>query len=395
MKRLYEVNLSHDSITPYQAKISDLRHLIREEEIDEIVSKKFPLEKCGEMEELLKIKGTRSLLEGFNQIDCIKFDIIASLDSIRLAGFSESQMVLEFSPDRNIPGDRELLAEGIYSFTYDFLEYNFSMGKFSNYCLENQHLDLLEYNTNKLLREVSNKTNQYRILKADNDNYFIRAHTSTRYKNYDNHLAIYLALYSVNIYAKRQRTTFRMNKAYITDSDLYIFIEQENPFLIKQVGYVYFGIMIKNNELADGALTIDFRFRVHSDEGMKFSVLQEQVLSISHAVTVSNISNKLENLNRFADLRNNALNLINVIKKSPYLSEDNLYDIFKKIIYSKTAFSKETKERVKEIKETLNNTYTIINLFDRLGEITTDIEERLHLERIYDNALKNHAKGNK
>lgn len=44
------------------------------------------------------------------------------------------------------------------------------------------------------------------------------------------------------------------------------------------------------------------------------------------------------------------------------------------------------------LEETIVNTYTIIEVFDWVSEITTDVEEKLHLERLFNEVLTEHYK---
>jgi hypothetical protein len=392
--RLYEKYLSSTSISHHTAKVEDLKSLIREGEADKLINEAFPLSLCGQSDENIKIKGTKSLIEGFNGINCKKLDIEEKLENIKLIGFTNDQLILNFQPTKHNGDINELTANGIYTFSHDFLNVHFDMGAFSKFCFSNGYENVLYYCITRLLENEKGKAKQYRLLEKKNQ-YYIRGLTSTRYKNYDNHLALYLTLYSLHSYAQKENVQFSIEKAYISDSELVLFIEQDNPMHINGVGKAYFGVMVSNNELADGALTVQFRYRVRNKDGLGFSCTENDVLSINHSTKIENVKTKLDSLNNFKKIRRSVTLLFRAIKEAPYLSKDNIFNIFKTVNNSRySTFSKDTKEYAQElykkINEDVENIYTIIELFNRLGEITTDIDEKIHLERICHEALLNH-----
>ncbi len=390
MNRLFECNLNAFNITPNQAIVEDLRHLVKEGEVDDLVRDEFDLLSCGELNEPLKIKGSKSLLKGFEKIDCKKIDITEILKNMEFIGFDEDNIVLDFMPTKENGDKFKLRATGIYSFTKEFLEYHFRLKDFAEYCFEYQHQDILISNLTQLLDREKKNRRQYRLIEKEGE-YFIRGMTSDRYKNYDNNLAIYIALYSLHQFAKEQTVNFQVEQAILTDSDIYLFIEQENSIYIKGFGKLYFGIFISNNELAKGAFSIEFRYRIINDNNRYFGgILENKVMSINHTINFDNVISRLPRLKMFKEVRKGLLKQIHTIKKMPYLSEDHLYKMFSKIINSRKAFSKETKESARQLKETIENTYTIIELLNRVDEITSDVEEKLHLERIFNDVLSWH-----
>lgn len=78
------------------------------------------------------------------------------------------------------------------------------------------------------------------------------------------------------------------------------------------------------------------------------------------------------------------------------LTENQLYMIFKKIQDSTIKLSKEARDKAKIYYDSylVNNTLTIIEAFNKFNEITTDIDEKVYLERIYHSVLKELAEKN-
>ncbi|MBA2873165.1 hypothetical protein HNQ85_003503 [Anoxybacillus calidus] len=382
-KHLYSTMLSGEICSSEGALIRDLKYLIKEErELDDQVREFFPLEAYGELDEELKIRGSRELLAAFDQIDAEKQDFIETLENIELIGFSDkNQIILRFKKD-------DLNATGIYNFTYEFLNDLFDMGMFSKFCLERGYTDLLRENIEELFEKLKTEKRQYRLIKHQDD-WFLRGITSTRYNNYDNHLAIYLILLALHSYAKKNKTFFIIEKAYMSDSEIKVFFQLENPIVVPGVGEVYFGALLSNNEIRDKTFSLELRYKI-VDKTNNFSFgavskLEDAVFNINHSTSVNNVREKIQNVFNLEEYKNLMLGYINELKHVSTLSADVIYLLFKKITNSKQKLSTQTKKKAKDLydKNLINNTMNLIELFNRVSEITSDVEESIYLERIY------------
>ncbi|MGR6001442.1 hypothetical protein ACT7C7_26960 [Bacillus cereus] len=85
------------------------------------------------------------------------------------------------------------------------------MGKYGKFCIKNGYRDLLRENIEQLLVKLGEVEKQYRLLKIDNE-YCLRGITSLRYRNYDNHLALYLSLLSIHSYAKKIKSCLQLRQ---------------------------------------------------------------------------------------------------------------------------------------------------------------------------------------
>ncbi|MFS0638879.1 hypothetical protein AB1K84_23585 [Mesobacillus foraminis] len=157
----------------------------------------------------MRVYGSKSLLYGFEQVNDDKTDYPnVKLGDIEVEGFKErNQIVLHF---------KDLVVSGEYSFTNDFLNHFFQMGSFSKFCFKHGYTDLILDCLRDLKEKRKEERGQYRLILKD-DNYYIIGLTSTTYNNYDNHIAIYLALLSLHSYAKREGVYFKVVRAYLTD----------------------------------------------------------------------------------------------------------------------------------------------------------------------------------
>ena len=128
------------------------------------------------------------------------------------------------------------------------------------------------------------------------------------------------------------------------------------------------------------------------DKNLSFTAipsLKDSVFDISHAVKPDNLKSKIEGLGRIEILKNTMLDYMKYIRKSPKLSSDAIYKMISTITYSRE-FKAESKKNVKDLydKNIINNTLTLIQVFDKVNQITTDVNEKMHLERIYHDLIK-------
>ncbi|WP_440603291.1 hypothetical protein [Bacillus sp. GB_SG_008] len=367
------------------AQFKDLKHLIRESELDKLIGETFPLNKFNSESNLL-INGSKELLLYFEKVDEEKLDIVEELKNIEYIGLSDDhEIILRFN---NELFDEDFNATGIYDFSYDFLDNAFNMGKFSKFCISNSYNDLLRENITQLIEKLPSLKKQYRLIKNKNE-WFLRGLTSTRYNNYDNHLAIYLTLISLHKYSKENQTSFNLEKAYLSDSEIKIFFSQQNPIKIPNLGEIYFGVYVSNNEIKEGAFSLELRYTVVNEQGKSFSGLSNYVFNINHSTGISNVQEKLSFSDRINELKDINIQHIMSIKMNK-LSDNQLFMIFKKIHSSTQKLSKEARDKANDYYNStlVNNTLTIIEAFDKFNEITTDVEERIYLERIYNEVLK-------
>ncbi|MDM5338517.1 hypothetical protein QUF84_14995 [Fictibacillus enclensis] len=384
------VSLFSNSMSKEPAVLNDLKFFLHEDmEVDQKIREAFPLESYGPPDEWIRIEGSKDLFQSFESISNKKWDIPEKLVNIQLKGFNtHNQIILEFKHDT-------IQANGVYDFTNTFFNILFCMRKFARYCLEQGYEDIVEDNIKKLMIRNGSVEKQYRLIEHRGD-FFIRGLTSMKYNNYDNHIAIYISILEIHKMAKEEGSQYRIEKAYLSDSEINIFIEQKSPLIIAGFGKVYFGALLSNSEIREGALSLVFRYRIENDEKESFGGmpdLEEAIFSIKHDTTIRNVRNQLNKLKDLNKWKARMYDHIKNVGQTPYLSEDRIYTIFKFIHKSTKKLEPDTRERAKSLEESMvNNTYHIIKFFNRLYEITTEVDEKITLERIFYKSLKDMGK---
>lgn len=367
------------------ASPDQIDRLIRENKADRIVERIFPYR------DLLRdgsnsIKGSKNFLISFDEVDCEKMDLIEPLKNIKYLGFDETkEILLQFSSEEY--GSEPLETIGTYDFTNRFLDENFKIKKFVKFCAEKEFGDLLDNNINELMNRLPEQRKQYRFLKFNNK-WFLRALTSEKYNNYDNHLAIYISLVALSDYADSENLNLLISNSYVTDSDIKLNIIEEKLYKVNEKVSVQFGFLTTNNELTEGTFSLQFSYKVYYNDSQKFKALSNYIFDFNHTITAERLEKQLTQA--LSGIEQNKRETLEYIRRvySEKLSENQLYSIFKVIRASKNKFSTDTKEKAAAINdEFVGNTYGLIELFNRLNEITSDIDERIYLERIYHDVI--------
>ncbi|SFL56017.1 hypothetical protein SAMN04490355_10095 [Pelosinus propionicus DSM 13327] len=382
---LYYLELNAEQLGKSSANLERLGKLLRpDRDIDIKVKEMFPISNLGHPTKELKIKGSKVLLTEFKQIDIeAKFDKIEALSNIDYIGLTDKgEIILNFKDDKSS-------STGIYDFTYEFFEVHFHMGKYANFCIKNNFEDLIKENVQELLVKLGSVEKQYRFI-VKNDEVFLRGLTSKTYRNYNNNIALFISLLYLNKFAIENEIVFSIEHARISDSAIKIILEQENAVSIPGVGKVYFGIVISNSEIKQSTFSLEIRYKLVDEEDSTKSftaipVLRDSIFNVYHNTGIAKLEEKVGDINTLKNAQNSILTLIKEIKEIRTISDDTIFNLFRKITNNQQNFKAETRQNMQELyeKNIINNTLNLIQAFDKTTSITSDFDERVFLERIY------------
>lgn len=383
----YLPNITNGSFATY----NELKYLLdSSKELDALISDAFPL---SANKNLINVKGSYELIEAYKSIDTNagKFDIVSTLSKTSFLGLSDTkQAIISISSD---DGPDPTIATGIYNSSEQFYDI-FKMSTFSDFLIKNQLDETVKTNVDFLLAQFPDMEKQFRMLIIDNA-YYLRALTSPRYKNYDNNIVIYVVLYILDKLNSTGDICFSISKVYLTDSELKIFINQSNSTVIPDVGQLYFGAMISNNEITDGKVNIELRYHFYdANKNTSFGCLpdlEDAFIQIQHASSTQNAIAKFSLLEQIAEQNNVMLDYVNSLSNTKVLTRDIAYSLLKKITQSRRPdISKSIKKSVSLLYDTklVKNTYTLIEALNIVTDLTTDIDEKIALERIYYELIK-------
>lgn len=393
---LYSIKLKKESISAESKKLSDIKYFINEDKVlDREVGEKFPIKFFGDLEEFFRIRGSKQLIDAYEKLDAEKYDFTEKLENVQYVGVNHNDELIFNFPTQ------EIEATSIYSFKNEFLR-EFCIEKYANFCIRNNSNDLIKKNLDELFKKFASKEKQYRLLMDRENNWRIRGFTSDRYNNYDNGIAIYLSLLAIHKYAKTKNIYYCIDRAYLSDSSIYILLEQQNPIKLKNIGDLYLGIAIYNGEIRNRTFKFDVRYKVvNSDKKVGFSaILNNSIFSIRHNMGVSKIEYYLNSLFKLDEHADSVIKFISKLNCMEPLTSDSIYILMNDLIEKITScsdISKKTKDSYKqsEFKNIIHNTVTLIEFLDKANSLITEIDERFFIERILQEVMEDYIKGSK
>ena len=237
------------------------------------------------------------------------------------------------------------------------------------------------------MNRLPDQSKQYRFLKYNN-NWFLRAITSKRYNNYDNHIAIYTTLVALDNYADVNNKKLFVGDSYLTDSEIKLNIHEDYFYIVDEDVYVQFGFFTSNNELTEGAFSLELSYKVFNLKTEKFKGLSNYIFNFPHTISLEKLEKEFLLAKNIEEFKQEIIKFIKQIYEEE-LSENQIYSIFKEITSTKNKLHQETKLEAEKIKdESVGNKINLLELFERLNEIIVDVHEKIYLERIYHTLIK-------
>lgn len=370
---------------------NDLHYLLdASKELDKLISESFPLDSNKTS---INVKGSKELLEAQREIDdkIGKIDIQTSLSNVTFLGLAEKNEV-QLSIDLN-DGIDPTICTSMYKSLNQFFDI-FKMSSYVDYLISNNLEENIKPNIDYLLSKTPNLEKQFRMLIIDNE-YFLRGLTSPKYKNYDNNIIIYTILHLLDNMNIEHNTTFQITDFYLTDSDIRLFINQAIPTEIPNVGLVYFGLLVSNNEITEGKVNVELRYHFYDpNKQVSFGCLpklEEAFIQIQHTSSITNAISKFLSFDDILKQNNIMITYIDALSKVDVLTKDIAYSLLRKIVNDKTQnISKSTKNSVKSLYDSrlIKNTCSLIEGLNIVTNLASNIDEKIALERIYYDLIK-------
>lgn len=388
---LYSIELTKDYVKADSQKLGYMKYFLNEDkEVDKEIQEKFPVSFFGNPEDFLRIEGSKDLTDAYEKLDDEKYDFLAKLSDVEYIGlYHDNELIFNFLT-------QEIEAISIYNFKNDFLR-EFSIEKYTEFCMRNNCSDLIKENLDTLFERFSTKEKQYRLLRDREDNWRIRGFTSDRYNNYDNNIAVYLSLLAIHKYAQERDITYCIDRAYLSDSAIYLLFEQKEPVHIKDVGDVYLGIAVSNGEIRNRTFKFEIRYKVvDANKEVGFSaILNSSIFSIVHSMGLTKVEDCLNNLVKLDQHADSVIKFISDLNCTEPLSNDAVYMLMNDLVDRITDcsdISKKTKDSYKQSEFTniVHNTLNLIQFLDKANSIETDMDERIFIERILQQVMENY-----
>lgn len=271
---------------------------------------------------------------------------------------------------------------GINKYDDDVLEKLKS--SFENVFLENH----------RILGELADKSCKYRTIQYE-DKKYVRAMVSKGYKNYNNRVSVFLTLYIMEEISRITEKTYKVNNLYITDSDIKIefSVLEKQKEINGDIEKGFLGIDLKNNELAQGAVSLSISYYIkikgklirlnpQKDE----ATVSNPLLAINHILNPETVIDKLKfNLEKFKQFEKQLLEMNEKVHKNK-LTDQFVFEVIKNLSNSQK-IEEHNKEKIKMLKTQVENLLDFANLYDKLEELNMEFDEKSYVSYVLFKAI--------
>lgn len=293
-----------DGISVYEAL-----NLIRKSEYFDEIYEIFQIKEFEN--DFINIKGANLIVEQLIKSDeeCLKLDIDCELSDVNIEKFTEeNQIIFEFAniKDENVLKKTKsdlIYAESTYSVKSEYLNDMYQVEKYLDFCMKNRFQDIIKKNLEMLKEknELNKKAKKFRLLKREDNKYFVRGITSVdSYKDYNLRISLFIALIELHKLIKFKSHNYFVSSYSFTESDLKVTFKSSTAKKITNNIEIGFALELVNDEIRRDAVKFNGIFTVimgNSEIYVKPEETKASILSFTHSVNIDTIKEKLNNLN--------------------------------------------------------------------------------------------------
>lgn len=395
---LGEQNIPDDDLG---IQVSELLSIIETNYLSAEIFKLLDVEAIRD--EFITIRGARTLVRIQESINnrYHKEDLISDLNGISLFN-NDNLLTVNFN---NIQGN-EYFQEldipivssiPIYSAARDFFSELFQMDKYATTLIRNGCREIVEMNLN-MLKEIHNTSKRYRILHDVRDNqFYLRAIISLmNYYNYDNNIAVVVALLTLHDETKKTGIEYKLKKCEYNESFIRAFFESSEIKQLEGIGRVKNLIEISNDEIKrealrfSGVCSISFGDEQGTDSELFIQPqeIKSRILSVKHNQLPKTAIQELINIEKSSTVHdsiyNDILKITNI--KNP---ETIKFLVYNKVENAKNEDIKRLKTKLlAELSITVTNIIQLLTVFGKIELLASeDIEATEYIRFLIYQAL--------
>ncbi|WP_127136806.1 hypothetical protein [Flagellimonas oceanensis] len=359
-------------------KISTLLSLIKENQYYGDIIDYFNVD--PDSSELVQIKGSQTLytvVKGLND-KFKKVDLVSNLKNLSFDyenGFSIKFDELKTDSYFDDYHSDSISVRPIHSGQRDFFANLYEIDKYASRLINKGFGDVLDMNLS-LLKEKDEHIKKYRLLHdVKEDSFYLRAIVSEdRYFNYDNSVAVVLALLKLHFETKESGVEYELYSCEFNESFIRMFFRTSELKEIQGVGYLENTLQVSNDEIKREALkfanicSILFEDSEAKSQSLfiKPKDVKSKVLSITHGTGPKKAFLNLEDFVRSKEIFENIFEEIKVITKIKNHNQI-LHLLREKIENSNTEEIKRSKEELKKILyKDIKTTSQLLETFNKL-----------------------------
>lgn len=296
--------------------------------------------------------------------------------------------------------DEKITVFPIYSARTDFFENMNGMDKYASQ-LFSKDLSSIVYANLELLQKESKATKKkekFRLLKEKaTGSFFLRAIVSTSYRDYDNKVALFVALISLHKSSKESGANFRISNFEFSESFIRVYFEGNRSEELSNFGKVTQLIEVSNDEIKNKALGFKCLLKIgyYDKEGENEGEIlakptktgKYSILRITHGQNVDTAISMLKDISRVDSVTNTVFEDAQSISKID--KPDFIRDLIKRKIEGARVeeLQKHKNALTRELSTKVDSMYDLLKIFNKLNLVTDDPEVKEYLRYLFYDAL--------
>jgi hypothetical protein len=377
----------------YKVNVKDLSEILRNTIYENQLLGLYNVEE--NKTEVIQIGNSSKLISDIKELDnqCNKIDIVSGIKNIQLENLLDDEratfQIYEIEDKTILLRERvnKLLVETRYSAKADILDY-YKLNKFASYCRDLEYDDLINFIKSYLKRKNKNNSDlkKLRIIYVIEDRkYYVRAVTSdSSYKDFGINFCVFVALMSLNKYAKQSKREIFINNYVVDDSTIYVSFALAEEVRIDSKLSLSFNLILENDEIKRSAVSFNGVFRLQFKDASHKSEIYlrpkgyirqnnnypTDLLTYQHRGNVDTVMEKINELPKLIDYY-----IKQVSKDAQKISSIKSPGDVKKLISDKIKRAK--KFEFKEYKENVYKKLMSMNVDNtfKLFELLREVEE--------------------
>jgi len=378
--------------------IRDIVPLIASSEYELEVMTLFGVEDM--ISEVISIPGAKSLVKSILHIDSKfrKFDVNCNLENVTCGSINEDNSLrLSFKGIKEAEALEVLEidyfeADTKYSSKSDFLDL-FKIDKYASFCVGSGLTDLLFENLKKLQEEYGSKKSfkkKYRIIRDEEDQYFVRAITSpTKYYNYNIRFSLFVTLLILHKSIKESGHTFKVFYCEYDESSIRVYFEKNITKNIKGLGKVKFQLEMVNDEIKreamrfSGVNIIDIPNVQGETITIKPSKNRSKILTVSHGRKPDTVYEDLKYFDKVDKVQADMFEAAEQISKVQNADELR-FALYERILNIKNEYLKEDQDKITPIlKNKIYSLHELLVVMNKVEKLTSNLDAKAYLRYVF------------
>ncbi len=355
-------------------KVSDLLCLIEKSDYYHQLTKLFDIESIKD--EIIQLPGLKVVINSCIRMNSslAKLDINSHPAKIRPFQIDGSkELLLQFYENTDYQ-NLQFSAKTAYNVKSEFYQGFYGIDKFADYCTNKGLFDIISKNVaqiNETLKDNEEHNKRFRFLRDVDNNYFVRAITSTTvYRDYNILFSVFVTAMQLHMLSREYDHSYTIIECDLTESSITLLVKKVDPMIIDNIGEVNFTIQMTNDEIKRSAFRLDMVYSVSLDDDIGqytyFNPPKSNLVSMGHGKKLTTVLENIETLgtqiNRFmAEMSADLSELFNI--NDPRRMQFKIIERIKnKSIFNKykEPMLRELNREVNRLSETVSESVSVI-----------------------------------